>query len=443
MSAVETSLVTFLASCFAGLGRRERREALEHYLRGLLLDGDRKSMEPLAARVAPEGKAQAFRQRMQGAVCVAEWDERVVYRRIAERAYELTGGIDGWALDDTGFPKKGRMSVGVQRQYSGTLGRIDNCQVAPSLHLASEGTGLCIGMRLYVPQKWLEPNRRERGKIPDDIEFKEKWRIGVDLIDDALSWGLARRPVVADAGYGDVTEFRSELESRGLEYVVGIAKSLVVWPPGTEFEVPSSEGKAGRPRTRPRPTEAATPLSVEAVASLATTKFRKLTWREGTRGPQSSRFGFVRVQTAHKHKSGSAPGPMQTLIIEWPARAKKPTTFYLSNLPASTSHKRLVYLAKVRWRIEQDYQEMKGELGLDHFEGRGWTGFHHHVACVATAFAFLALHRALFPPRDRATHPAEVPADAPTRHHQVDRTLPSLRMHASPASQADVAHLIR
>jgi SRSO17 transposase len=445
MRGIEKELGSFLEYSFSGLGRIERRDALGYYVRGLLLDGDRKSMEPMAQRLAPEGKAEAFRQRMQQAVAVANWDERIVYRRVAERAYEMLPDIDAWALDDTGFPKKGRMSAGVQRQYSGTLGRIDNCQIAPSLHLAGEATGVCIGMRLYLPQKWTDaPHRRERGKIPDDVQFNEKWRICLDLIDDALSWGLNRRPVVADAGYGDVTEFRSELASRGLDYVLGVGKTLTVWPPGTQFAVPGEQEKrVGRPRTRPKPVGDATPLSVQALGSLPSTNFRKLTWREGTRGPQSSRFAFLRVRAAHKHKSGSAPGPEVTLIIEWPERAEKPTTFYLSNLPPRTSHRRLVYLAKVRWRIEQDYQEMKGELGLDHFEGRSWRGFNHHVACVAVAFAFLALHRALSPPRVRTADGPKVPAAPSTRDHPDDRALPSVRMRVPSSTKTADAHLIR
>lgn len=445
MQEIEKDLESFLEYVFGGLGRSERREALGYYARGLLLDGDRKSIAPMAQRLAPEGKAEAVRQRMQQAVVIADWDEKLVYRRVAERAYEMLPDIDAWALDDTGFPKKGRMSAGVQRQYSGTLGRIENCQIAPSLHLASEATGVCIGMHLYLPQKWTDaPHRRVRGKIPDELEFKEKWRICLDLIDEALSWGLERRPVVADAGYGDVTEFRSELASRGLDYVLGVGKTLSVWPPGTRFAVPSEgQTRIGRPRTRTKPIKDATPLSVEALASLPTTKFRKLTWREGTRGPQSSYFAFMRVQTAHKHKSGSEPGPEVTLIAEWPERAEKPTTFYLSNLPPTTARRRLVYLAKVRWRIEQDYQEMKGELGLDHFEGRSWQGFNHHVACVAVAFAFLALHRALFPPRVTAADGPKVQAHPPARDHPDDRALPPLPMRVPSTTKTIDAHLIK
>jgi SRSO17 transposase len=443
LRAIESNLEAFLGYCFQGLGRVERRQALGHYVRGLMLDGERKSMEPVAQRLAPEGQVEAYRQRMQEAVSFVDWDQRVVFRRIAERAYALLPDIAAWVIDDTGFPKKGYKSVGVQRQYSGTLGRIDNCQTAPSLHLASEAGGVCIGMQLYLPKLWADDaKRRALTKVPDAIEFREKWKIAIDLIDDALSWDLPSRPVVADAGYGDVTEFRNALVQRGLDYIVGVSKTTVVWPPGTKFEVPSP-GRRGRPRTRPLPLDGATPISIEQLAQLETVTFRRVTWREGTRGPQWSRFAFLRVQTAHKHTTGAAPGPEVTLIIEWPRRSKKPTTFYLSSMPPSTSHRHLVFLAKLRWRIEQDYQEMKGEFGLDHFEGRGWRGFHHHVACVATAYAFLALHRALFPPRGGTSDSPSVQADPAAGPNQDDRVLPAMPANTSSSeARTGVAHLI-
>jgi len=443
LRAIETSLEAFLDYCFQGLGRVERRQALGHYVRGLMLDGERKSIEPVAQRLAPEGQAQAYRQRMQEAVSFVDWDQRIVFRRIGERACEMLPGIAAWVVDDTGFPKKGFKSVGVQRQYSGTLGRIDNCQTAPSLHLASEAGGCCIGMQLYLPKQWADnAGLRALTKVPDVIEFKEKWKIAIDLIDDAISWDLPRRPVVADAGYGDATEFRNALVQRGLDYVVGVSKTTVVWPPGTKFEVPPS-GRVGRPRTRPLPLDGAIPVSIDELGQLETVSFRRVTWREGTRGPQWSRFAFVRVQTAHKHKTGAAPGSEVTLIIEWPPRSGKPTTFYLSNMAPSTARRHLVLMAKLRWRIEQDYQEMKGEFGLDHFEGRGWRGFHHHVACVAAAYAFLALHRALPPPRNRTPHGPSVQADSAAGLDQDDRTLSALPSTSS-SSEAltGLAHLI-
>lgn len=420
-----------LAYCFDGMGRLERRTALGSYVRGLLLDGERKSIEPIAERLAAEpSEVQAIRQRLQQAVTVASWSEDEVYRRLALRVDSMLPGLDAWVLDDTGFPKKGRHSVGVQRQYSGTMGRIDNCQVAASLHLASEVGGACVGMQLYLPRKWAEkPERRQKAKIPADIVFKEKWRIALDLLERARGWGLRERPVVADAGYGDCTEFRRELEARGIEYIVGIAGTAMVWPPGTcpVPPAPPPKGKKGRPTTRWTAPKGVEPKSiVDLAGALPRSQFRRVTWTTGTKGKHWNRFAFLRVRTAHRHTAGKPPGDEQWLICEWPKSADKPTTFYLSNLPASTSRRRLVYLAKLRWRIERDYQEMKSELGLDHFEGRGWPGFQHHCALVAAAHAFLTLQRALSPPEDSKAHVSSLSSSAPGRPPQDARSLPAL-----------------
>lgn len=402
-------LEDFLEQCFDGLGRRERREALCAYLRGLLLDGERKSMVPIAARLAEHpDDVEAIRQRIQEAVSRANWDEREVFRRIGVRITRRLPGVDAFVVDDTGFPKKGRHSVGVQRQYSGTLGRIDNCQIATSLHLASEAGGACIGMRLFLPERWAsDAKRRAKAGIPEGIHHKPKWQISLDLIDDALEWGLPPKVVVADSGYGDSVEFREGLVRRGLSYVVSVTGTAVVWPPGVcpIPPPPPTPGKGGRRKSRwTDPPDQSAIKMAELAKNLPKTAYRRMTWREGTKGKQWNRFAFVRIRTAHKHAMGRPPGEEQWLICEWPKSKKAPTTYYLSNLPASTSKKRLVYLAKLRWRIERDYQELKGELGLDHFEGRGWRGFHHHVACVAAAHAFLTLQRALFPPQDQKAH---------------------------------------
>lgn len=402
LKRVEGRLAAWVQECFDGLGRSERREALSSYVYGLLLDGERKSIEPIAQRLVDDpARTQAMRQRLQQAVTVALWHDSVVFRRIAMRAERDVPELDAMVVDDTGFPKKGYKSVGVQRQYSGTMGRIDNCQIATSLHLASEIGGVCIGMRLYLPREWAEDaKKRLRAGIPDDVEFAEKWKLALGLIDDARRWGLQDRPIVADAAYGDVTAFRSGLDERGMQYVLGVTGTAVAWPPGIAPLPPPTERTRpmGRPPSRWRD-GGNKPLAMsEIAAALPADAWRKVTWREGSRGPQSSRFAAVRIRTAHRHAAGAAPSEEMWLLCEWPRRQEQPSKLYLSNLPEKTSLKKLVYLAKLRWRIERDYQEMKGELGLDHFEGRGWIGFHHHAACVAAAHAFLTLERARFPP---------------------------------------------
>jgi len=407
MARLEKRLGEFLHWCVDDLGRKERRAALESYLRGLLLDGERKSIEPMAERLVEDASdVQGMRQRLQQAVTVADWDEGVVYERIGQRIEAGLKGVDAFVIDDTGFPKKGWSSVGVQRQYSGTMGRVDNCQIASSLHLASEHGGSCIGMRLYLSKEWCaDSKRRAKVGIPEEVVFEEKWRIALCLLDRALSWGLPKHPVVTDAGYGDATEFRDALIERELPYVVGVAGSLVVWPPGKMPTPPPRYKGRGHPPTRWVDGDAAAVAISELAKRLPRAAWRKVTWREGTRGPQSGKFAAVRIRTAHRHKRGAAPGPEQWLLCEWPKREKAPTTYYLSNLPPRTSRRRLVYLAKLRWRIERDYQELKGELGLDHFEGRGWRGWHHHAALAAAAHAFLTLERVRFSPEPTAHVP--------------------------------------
>jgi SRSO17 transposase len=431
LAAMESRLGKWLTLVFGGLGRRERVDALGNYLRGLLLDGERKSIDPIAQRLVKSAdEAEAMRQRLQQAITVAAWDERVVFGRVAQEADRHLPGIDAWAIDDTGFPKKGFKSVGVQRQYSGTMGRIDNCQIATSLHLASEHGGVCVGAKLYLPRDWADDEkRRKRAGIPEEVEFKEKWRLALDLVDELLATGVERRVVVADAGYGDCIDFRDGLAERDLRFLVGVTGTAVAWPPGVSPRPPPPKTKCGRPPTRWRePLKGqASPLS-DIAASLPESAWRTVTWREGTRGPQTSRFAAVRLRTAHGHALGHPPSEELWLLCEWPRRQEAPSKLYLSNLPRGTSLKKLVYLAKLRWRIERDYQEMKGEFGLDHFEGRRWSGFHHHLACVAAAHAFLALERARFPPQHQAESlrlPSAPSAGIASSHRRLSALLPA------------------
>lgn len=391
------SLLAFVATLANALDNSRQEQAMQDYITGLLMNGEGKSMEPMAARlVAEPADRDAMRQRLQPHVSVSRWDDDAVRAELANQAESKMRDIEAFVIDDTGFAKKGTHSVGVARQYSGTLARVGNCQVATSLHLVSEASSVCIGMRLYLPKSWADdPERRKKAGVPEDVVFQKKWQIGLDLLDKAQAWGVPKRFVLSDSGYGDCVEFRQGLDSRELPYVVGISETTVVWRPG---EVPQNDGEQ----------EPGKPVS---VATLAIERGRHglstVTWRRGSRGPQRSQFGFVRVHTAHGHAKGEPPGAEQWLIYEWPGDEDKPTKFWLSTLPADTSKRRLVRLAKLRWRVERDYQDMKQEVGLDDFQGRKWLGFHHHATLCMAAHAFLALNRVFFPHRSPKTTPAE------------------------------------
>jgi len=443
LKRLDRELTTYLDALTEGLGRPERRAAMGQYVTGLLLDGERKSIEPIAARLVDRAtEVQALRQRLQQCVVVSPWDATEMFARVARTLDRALPALDAFVVDDTGFPKKGTHSVGVARQYSGTLGRTDNCQVATSLHLAGERGSGCIGMRLYLPEAWTADRARCRAaSVPDPIAFAPKWQHALDLLDAALAAGVRRHVVLGDAAYGDVTAFRAALTARGLPYHLRVQGGLVVWPPGTTFRVPAGQGALGRPRSIPRPPIRTTAVTVAALAR--TLPHRRVTWRDGSRGPQASRFAAVRVHLAHRHAEGAGPGPAVWLLSEWPSGEAAPTKCYLSSLPPKTPLRTLVRLAKLRWRIERDYQEMKGELGLDHFEGRTWQGFHHHAALCAAAHAFLALRRALFPPvpravdaRRRATASAAAPA--PTASQLSVVRAPDHRRASSARSVANV-----
>lgn len=406
LERLRAELAEFLGVITEGMGRMERCRAMQAYVTGLLLDGERKSIQPMAARLVQEpSEAEAMRQRLQECITISDWNADEVWSRLALHVAAKIPELEAFVLDDTGFPKKGEHSVGVARQYSGTLGRVDNCQIATSLHLAGEAGSACIGMRLYLPEGWAkDEERRRKAGVPEEVEFRPKWQLGLELLDKALDWGLDKRVVLADAGYGDCMEFRQELRKRALPYVLGILSTIVVWRPGEGPEPPPipSEKKLGRPRTKWQTGEA-TPVSVmELALERGRRALHTVRWREGSRGRQKSQFGFERVRTAHGHTKGHAPGHEQWLIYEWPKGEPEPTKFWLADLPKGTSQRKLVRLAKLRWRVERDYQDMKGEVGLDHFEGRTWRGFHHHAVLCAVAHAFLALQRARF---RRGNHP--------------------------------------
>jgi SRSO17 transposase len=426
IARLEHELAEYLEYFIIGLGRPERREALRLYMTGLLLDGERKSIAPMAGRlVDDESEMEAMRQRLQQAVTVAAWSDGEVLARLARKLDAELPGVEAFVIDDTGFPKKGRHSVGVQRQYSGTLGRVDNCQVAVSLHLAGEqGSGM-IGFRLFLPDSWItDRKRRKSAGVPSDACASTKGTLALAQLDAALAAGVRHHVVLADAGYGDSTEFREAITQRGLRYVVAVNGELVVWSPGSEPAVPRKpSGAPGRPATTHRDKHNP-PTALKRLAP--TLRFSRVSWREGSKGWQSGRFTAVRVRTAHRHANGRPPGEEQWLLCQETGDAKSPYKFWLSTLPPNSTIATLVRFAKLRWRVERDYQELKQELGLDHFEGRTWRGFHHHATLCAVAHGFLALRRALFPPEDSSVDAAYGPQGDAAGPAAPDRLLPAL-----------------
>jgi SRSO17 transposase len=398
LARLDRDLTEYLDSMMEGMGRVERVAAMRSYVTGLLLEGERKSIEPMAARlVDDEGDIQGMRQRLQQAVTIATWSDAEILGRLALKVEAELPGIEAFVFDDTGFAKKGIHSVGVARQYSGTLGRVDNCQVAVSLHLAGEGTSACIAFDLYLPEAWTEDRKRcDKAGVPATVEFRKKHAIALEQIDRALALGIRRHVVLTDAGYGDSGPFREALTLRQLLYVVAINGEPVAWPPESQPKLKHVTNATDHNHRHRYVDERFPP---ERIADLAARlKYRRVTWREGSRGWQSSRFAAVRIRLAGAYRKGAEPGEPQWLLTEWPAGEEAPCRFWLSTLAADVSVRALVRKAKLRWRVERDYQEMKQEVGLDHYEGRTWRGFHHHAALCAIAHGFLALRRALFPP---------------------------------------------
>lgn len=437
LKKLDRELSAFIADMTEGMGRPERRAAMGHYITGLLLDGERKSVQPMAARLVDDpAQADAMRQRLSDCVTSSPWSDAESLRRLALKFERELPGTEVFVVDDTGVPKKGKLSVGVHKQYSGTLGRTEGCQVATSLHVAGDQGSGCIGLRLYLPEAWTDDRNRCRAAgVPDDVVFERKWKLALNLLDQALSWGLTKKPVLADAGYGDATEFRDGLAQRGLRYLVGIANTHLIWPPGAHPRVAPRTGTVGRPQTQARDA-ASKPLQIaKLVEGIPRTRYKTVSWRAGSRGKMSSKFLLYRVRSAERHTKGRPPSEEQWLICEWPPAEKGPK-FHISNLPASSTIKELVRIAKLRWRVERDYQEMKGELGLDHFEGRTWRGFHHHATLCALAHGFLALRRALFPPEQSEVDPGYGAAPSATDSADAHRLVPALRAPRGPALPA-------
>lgn len=423
MKRVDAALGEYLDYLTDGMGRPERRRALGWYLTGLLLEGERKTVVSMAGRlVDDEAEVEAMRQRLQQCVTISEWADAEIRRRVAVR-FEDEVEPEAFVVDDTGFPKKGEYSVGVMRQYSGTLGRTDNCQVATSLHMATDEASACIGMQLYLPEEWASDIRRRRAVgVPEEIVFQQKWRIAIALLDEALSWGLEPRLTLADAGYGDSTEFRDALVARACSYLVGISGDHTAWPPGSNPRLPSRSPGPGRPRTQYRDGN----RKPWAIAEIAKTlDYRAYTCVDGKGETKTGHFAFARVKLAERRTKGRPPSEELWLICEH-RPGNNEYKFYVSNLPTATSKRELARRVKLRWRVERDYQELKGEIGLDHFEGRTWRGFHHHATLCAAAHAFLALQRRLFPPADLSLDAANGEAPNSAAAAETNRYVPAL-----------------
>lgn len=379
-----------------GLGHADRHAGLKDYCTGLMLPLARKSVEPMAAGVDPL-HASARHQALHHFVAKADWSDEEMLRRVSQWVVprmDLSGG-GFWIIDDTGFPKKGKHSVGVARQYCGLLGKQDNCQVAVSVSLASEQASVPVAWQLYLPREWAEDTeRRSAAGIPAGIKFATKTEIALQQIEALLAAGAPRYCVLADAGYGVDNAFRQRLSDLNLHYVVGITSAVVVWPPGVEPLAPKPYSGMGRPPVVPRRTRSRQPTSVKDLAhALPHEAFQTINWREGSNDMLSGRFAAVRVRHAGGNSGKARLRPEQWLLIEWPPGDADPLKYFLSTLPADVALEALVSQAHMRWRIERDYQDLKQELGLGHYEGRGWRGFHHHAALSIAAYGFLVSER--------------------------------------------------
>lgn len=392
----------YLEQLYAVLGHVDRRAPLRHYVTGLLLPGARKSVEPMAARVDPS-RVGARHQSMHHFVANSGWDARGLLRVASDYALaqlERHGPVMAWVVDDTGMPKKGKHSVGVARQYCGATGKRENCQVAVSVSLSSSVLSVPCAYRLYLPTSWAEhPERCRKAGIPEALPFRKKWEIALEQIDQLMAEQLPLAPIVADGGYGAATAFRDALRDRGVPYAVGIPGETSVWPPGQEPLAPAPYSGRGRPAKRLRRDNEHRPCSARQLAlKQEPGAWTEVFWREGTRGRMASRFAALRVRPAHRDMDRARPREVEWLLIQWPEAESEPTRYWLSSLPHDIALDELVRLAKIRWRIERDYQELKDELGLDHYEGRGWRGFHHHGALCIAAYCFLAAERARLSP---------------------------------------------
>jgi SRSO17 transposase len=400
----EDRFAAYIQNLAQAAGHLDRHEPLKAYCKGLLLPIERKSVEPMAARLAPDNVRQ-MHQSMHHLVADAPWEDDSLVSKVREEvlpAMIQQSPVEAWVVDDTGFPKKGKHSVGVAHQYCGQLGKSDNCQVAVSLSVTTRHSSLPIAWQLYLPKEWAQDRkRRAKAGVPKDIPFQTKPEIALKQIQAAVRQGIPTAPVLADAAYGGDSRLRKAITELGLQYMVGVQSSMSVWKPG-EGPLPNKPGKEYGPDRLKGRSRAHHPVSTKEVAlSLPESAWKTITWREGSRNDLSSRFAAVRLRPAHRDYLLPEPYPIEWLLIEWPKGESEPTKYWLSTLSEETSLKELVRIAKHRWIIERDYQELKQELGLGHYEGRGWRGFHHHATLCIAAYGFLVAERNRFSPSAR------------------------------------------
>ena len=396
---------------------------------GLLLPGERKSVEPMAARLAPDNVRRTH-QSLHHFVADAPWSDQEMLAQVRREvlpAMQKHGPVVAWIVDDTGFPKQGKHSVGVARQYCGQIGKQDNCQAAVSLSVSTWGSSLPIAWRLYLPEVWCQDSDRcQQAGVPEEIEFQTKPEIALEQMRRAVEQKVPVGVVLVDAGYGNGTPFRAGITALGLEYVAGVESSTTVWEPGRlPLPVPSRKPGRGAPPKRLQRNVDHQPISVKQLAlGLPSSAWKNIAWRDGSRDTLRSRFAAVRVRPAHRDYKRTEPHPEEWLLIEWPKEEPEPTKYWLSTLPVKNSLKSLVKMAKHRWLIERDYEELKQELGLGHYEGRGWRGFHHHATLCIAAYGFLVSERNRFSPSARVGHVGLSAADPP----------PDFRPRGSPRS---------
>jgi SRSO17 transposase len=400
------------------VGHADRHGPLMAYCTGLLLPGERKSVEPMAARLAPDAIG-AKHQSLHHFVAKAPWQDAALLAAV--RAFvlpkmESQAPIRAWIVDDTGIPKKGKHSVGVARQYCGELGKQDSCQVAVTLSVASDQASLPIAFRLYLPEVWASDRaRRKKAGVPAEIAFETKPQIALDQIRQAIADGVPKGVALADAGYGNDTAFRDALTEMELPYIVGVQSSIAVWVPGTAPLPARRWSGRGRKTKLLRRDDRTKPVRASDVAlALPRKAWKTVRWREGSKGELVSRFARLRVRPSHRDYWRAEPRPEEWLLVEWPESENAPTKYWLSTLPDRTPIMALVDTAKLRWRIERDFQDLKQEIGLDHYEGRGWRGFHHHAALSIAAYGFLVSERSPIPP-SAAIQRALAPAVPPPR----------------------------